>query len=30
MENDENYPVQCHPLIKPKKKKSTELKNETM
>ena len=30
MENDENLLVQCHPLIKPKKKKSTEIKNEPM
>ena len=27
---DENLPVQCHPIIKSKKKKSEEIKNETM
>ena len=30
MDNDENLPVQCHPITKPKKKKSVEIKNETM
>ena len=30
MDNDENFPVQCHPKIKPKKKKSKDPKNETM
>ncbi len=30
MVNDENFPVQCHPVIKPKKKKSKDSKNETM
>jgi len=30
MDNDENFPVQCHPVIKPKKKKSKEQKNETV
>jgi len=30
MDNDENFPVQCHPIIKPKKKKSEKLKNDTM
>jgi len=30
MENDENFPVQCHPVIKPKKKKTRDSKNETM
>lgn len=29
MDNDENLPVQCHPIVKPKKKK-TEIKNETV
>jgi len=28
--NDENFPVQCHPVIKSKKKKSKEVKIETM
>jgi hypothetical protein len=28
--DDENFPVQCHPVIKPKKKKSKDVKNETM
>ena len=27
---DENLPVECHPIIKSKKKKSEEIKNETM
>jgi hypothetical protein len=30
MDNDENLPVQCHPVIKQKKKKSKDSKNETM
>ncbi len=30
MDNDENFPVQCHPIIKSKKKKSKDLKNETV
>jgi hypothetical protein len=30
MSDDENLPSQCHPLIKPKKKKVQEVKNETM
>jgi len=30
MDNDENFPMQCHPTIKPKKKKSMDLKNETV
>ena len=30
MDNDENLPVQCHPIIKPKNKKFKDLKNETM
>ncbi|AJW70839.1 hypothetical protein NADRNF5_1150 [Nitrosopumilus adriaticus] len=29
MDNDENLPAQCHPIVKPKKKK-TEIKNETV
>ncbi len=28
--DDENFPVQCHPVIKPKKKKLMDSKNETM
>ena len=28
--DDENFPVQCHPVIKPKKKKSRDLKNESV
>ena len=28
MDNDENLPVQCHPVIKQKKKKSKDSKNE--
>lgn len=28
--DDENLPAQCHPIIKPKKKKKEEAKNETM
>ena len=28
--DDENFPVQCHPLIKSKKKKSKEVKIETV
>jgi len=27
---DENLPVQCHPIIKSKKKKLEEIKNEAM
>jgi len=27
---DENLPVECHPIIKSKKKKSEKIKNETM
>jgi len=27
---DENLPAQCHPIIRSKKKKSEEIKNETM
>jgi len=30
MDADENLPVQCHPIIKVKKKKSKESKNDTM
>jgi len=29
MGNDENFPAQCHPIIK-KKKKNSDSKNETM
>ena len=29
MDDDENFPVQCHPLVK-KKKKKTESKNDSM
>ena len=28
MSEDENLPVQCHPVIKPKKKKISEEKND--
>ena len=28
--DDENFPVQCHPITKSKKRKSKEVKNETM
>ena len=28
--DDENFPVQCHPIIKSKKKKSLEVKVETV
>ncbi len=28
--DEENLPAQCHPIIKPKKKKKEEMKNETM
>ncbi len=28
--DEENLPVQCHPAIKPKKKRPTEEKNDTM
>ena len=28
--DDENLPAQCHPVIKPKKKKNQDSKNETM
>jgi len=28
MDTDENFPVQCHPVIKPKKKKTKDSKNE--
>ena len=30
MDDDENFPAQCHPVIKPKKKKNKTIKNETM
>ncbi len=30
MDTDENFPVQCHPVIKPKKKKIRDSKNETV
>jgi hypothetical protein len=30
MSDDENLPSQCHPLIKPKKKKEQEVENETV
>jgi hypothetical protein len=30
MNDDENFPSQCHPSIKPKKKKVSEIKNETV
>ncbi len=30
MDNDENLPSQCHPVIKPKKKKSKDVKNDTV
>ena len=30
MDNDENFPAECHPMIKPKKKKSKDSKNETI
>ena len=30
MDSDENLPAQCHPIIKPKKKKLTEEKDETV
>ena len=30
MDNDENFPEQCHPIIKPKKKKLMDSENETM
>ena len=30
MDNDENLPSQCHPVIKSKKKKSKDTKNETV
>lgn len=28
--DEENLPVQCHPIIKSKKKKDKDVKNETM
>ena len=30
MDSDENFPSQCHPVTKPKKKKSKDSKNEAM
>ena len=30
MNEDENLPAQCHPVIKSKKKKIEEIKNDTM
>lgn len=30
MMDDENLPVQCHPIIKPKKKKPQDLKDDTV
>ena len=30
MNDDENLPVQCHPIIKTKKKKMKEVKDDTM
>lgn len=30
MDDDENFPVQCHPIIKTKKKKGKDAKNDTM
>ena len=30
MDTDENFPVQYHPVIKPKKKKIRDSKNETV
>ena len=30
MNSDENLPAQCHPIIKTKKKKAKETKDETM
>ena len=30
MNYDENFPAKCHPVIKPKKKKSKNPKNETI
>jgi len=30
MDSDENLPVQCHPIIQQKKKKSKDSKNEAM
>ena len=28
--DDENLPVQCHPIVKPKKKKQKVVKNDTV
>jgi hypothetical protein len=30
MNDDENFPVQCHPIIKTKKKKVKDVKNDTV
>jgi len=30
MDNNENFPVQCHPIIKTKKKKVKDVKNDTV
>ena len=30
MNDDENFPVQCHPIIKIKKKKIKDVKNDTV
>jgi hypothetical protein len=30
MDNDENFPIQCHPIIKSKKRKTENSKNETV
>ena len=30
MNDDENFPVQCHPIIKTKKKKAKDVKNDTV
>ena len=30
MSDDENLPAQCHPIIKPKKKKNKDVENETV
>jgi len=30
MDTNENFPVQCHPVIKLKKKKTRDSKNETV
>jgi hypothetical protein len=30
MDDDENFPVQCHPIIKTKKKNAKDAKNDTV